>query len=297
MASMVGSSAGAGLVRSCEGGDWMVASRPADGVELLRAWFGGRAYARHRHDTYAISVTESGVQAFDYRGRIERSLPGEVVVLHPDEMHDGRPGTAVGFGYREVYVDPAWIAEAVRTITGAPGHLPFVRRPVTASESLAATVTAAFHTALEPLALDTVVLRLAEGLLDAEADHRVSRAPVRVDRPAVGRARAYLERHRTVVRSAELEAVSGLDRYDLARQFRAVHGTSPYRFSVLRRLDYARGRLGDGTPLAGIALDAGFTDQAHFTRMFRSAFGLTPGRYLALRRSAASPSSGRVRAR
>ena len=106
-----------------------------------------------------------------------------------------------------------------------------------------------------------------------------------------------LESRRTVVRSAELEAVSGLDRYDLARQFRAVHGTSPYRFSVLRRLDYARGRLGDGTPLAELALDAGFTDQAHFTRMFRSAFGLTPGRYLALRRGAASPSSGRVRPR
>ena len=72
----------------------MVASRPVEGVELLRAWFGGRAYARHRHDTYAISVTEAGVQAFDYRGRVEQSLPGEVVVLHPDEMHDGRPGTA-----------------------------------------------------------------------------------------------------------------------------------------------------------------------------------------------------------
>jgi AraC-like DNA-binding protein len=82
--------------------------------------------------------------------------------------------------------------------------------------------------------------------------------------------------------------VSGLDRYDLARQFRGAHGTSPYRYSVLRRLDYARGRLGDGTPLAELALDAGFTDQAHFTRMFRSAFGLTPGRYLALRRGAGS---------
>src|SRR5262245_20490729 len=125
MPSMVGRSAGEGLVRSCEARDWMIESRPGEGVELLRAWFGGRAYARHRHDTYAISVTEAGLQTFDYRGRVEQSLPGQVVVLHPDEMHDGRPGTDGGFGYRIVYVDPSRIAAAVRTILGSPAPLPF----------------------------------------------------------------------------------------------------------------------------------------------------------------------------
>jgi len=261
----------------------MVASPSVEGVELLRAWFGGRAYARHRHDTYAISVTEAGVQAFDYRGRAEQSLPGEVVVLHPDEMHDGRPGTAAGFGYREVYVDPARIADAVREISGGAAPLPFVGRPVMRSETLARAVSAAFGASLEPLAIDVLVLQLAEGLLDAQADRPVARAPLRLNRPALERARAYLEARRTVVRSAELETVAGLGRYELARQFRVAHGTSPYRYSLLRRLDHARQRLGDGTPLAELALEAGFTDQAHFTRMFRSAFGLTPGRYLALR--------------
>jgi AraC-like DNA-binding protein len=294
MAPMVGRSAGTGLVRSCEDGDWIVASRPVDGVELLRAWFGGRAYARHRHDTYAISVTEAGVQTFEYRGRVEQSRPGEVVVLHPDEMHDGRPGTAAGFGYREVYVDPGRIADAVRTITGSAAPLPFVRRPVTDSASLARAVTAAFGASLEPLALDTLVLQLAEGLLDAQADRPVARAPLRLDRAALERARAYLDDRRTVVRSAELETVSGLGRYELARQFRVAHGTSPYRYSLLRRLDFARQRLGDGTPLAELALEASFTDQAHFTRMFRSAFGLTPGRYLALRRGGGPRSAARV---
>ena len=105
MVSTVGLAAVEGLERSCGGTDWAITSQPGEGVELLRAWFGGRAFARHRHDTYAIGVTETGVQTFDYRGRVERSTPGEVVVLHPDEMHDGRAGTDAGFGYRIVYVD------------------------------------------------------------------------------------------------------------------------------------------------------------------------------------------------
>ena len=283
MAPRVERSAGEGLVRSCDGGDWVCAYEPVEGVELLRAWFAGRGFTKHRHDTYAIGVTEAGVQTFDYRGRVERSTPGQVVVLHPDEMHDGRAGTEAGFGYRIVYVEPARIAAAVRTIRGRPAPLPFVREPVSNSRTLARAVTAAFRSASEPLALDALVLRLAEGLIEGDPDSPAARPPRRLDHAALERARAFLDGRRAVVRSVELEAVTGLSRYELARQFRVSYGTSPYRYSLMRRLDFARNRLRDGMPLAELALAAGFADQAHFTRMFRSAFGVTPGRYARLR--------------
>src|SRR5262252_5103305 len=273
---MLGRSAGEGLVRSCVRGDWVHTRRPGDGVELMRAWFGGRAYERHRHDTYAISVTEAGVQTFDYRGKVERALPGEVVVLHPDEMHDGRPGTRAGFGYRIVYVEPAKIAAAVRAVCGRPAPLPFLPEPVSGNPILAQAVTAAFRQAPEPLALDALVLRLAEGLVSGDAASDAARLSPRLDHPALERARAFLDERHAVVRSAELEAVTGLDRYELARQFRASYGTSPYRYSLMRRLDFARSGLRDGTPLADLALAAGFTDQAHFTRLFRATLGVTP---------------------
>jgi AraC-like DNA-binding protein len=86
------------------------------------------------------------------------------------------------------------------------------------------------------------------------------------------------------VRSADLEAVSGLSRYELARQFRVAYGTSPHRYLLMRRLDLARRRLRQGVPLAELALAAGFADQAHFTRTFRSAVGIPPGRYARLHR-------------
>jgi AraC-like DNA-binding protein len=278
MARRVGRSAGEGLERSCGAGDWVRGRAPVGGVELLRAWFGGRAYARHRHDTYAIGVTEAGVQVFDYRGRVERSTPGEVVVLHPDEAHDGRAGGGDGFGYRIVYVEPARIAAAVRAIRGHAAPLPFVREPVSRSSTLARAVTAAFRVAPEPLALDALVLRLAEGLVEGDPDSQPVGAP-RLDQAALDRARAFLDGRRAIVRSTELESVTGLSRYELARQFRVRYGTSPYRYSLMRRLDFARGRLRGGTPLADLALAAGFADQAHFTRMFKAAYGLTPARY------------------
>jgi AraC-like DNA-binding protein len=255
----------------------------------LQAWFSGRGYVKHRHDTYAICLTEVGVQDFDYRGKAERSRPGQVVVLHPDEAHDGRAGAAEGFGYRQVYVDPACIADAVTAIRGRAGALPFVREPVSQSPTLAAAVTDAFRSPLEPLARDALVVRLAQGLLQLDPDAHSARAPGRLDHAALARGRAYLDTQQASVPSADLEGVTGLNRYELARQFRAWYGTSPHRYALMRRLDFARAQLRRGTPLVDVALGVGFADQPHFTRMFRSAYGVTPGRYWQLTNPRAHP--------
>jgi AraC-like DNA-binding protein len=281
MAASLNDAAGAGLERPCEPAEWVDAARPVDGVELFRARLRGRPYGRHRHDVYAIGVTEEGVQAFDYRGTVEHSLPGQVYVLHPDELHDGRAEGPGLFGYRQLYVSPDLITAAVLTLTGRQGPLPFAP-PVIDDPVLAGVVRTAFAGPPEPMAFDDLVVRLAEGLLRASAASLASPVSCRVDLPAVERGRDYLRSRLTMVQSSELEAVTGLDRYQFARQFRAAYGTSPYRYSVMRRLDVARTWLREAQPLAQTAAEAGFADQAHFTRTFKAAFGMTPGRYLRL---------------
>jgi AraC-like DNA-binding protein len=283
-----------GLERSCRDTiDWIASARRADGIELFRAWFAGEAYQTHRHDTYAVGVTDSGVQVFDYRGAVHISTPGNVVVLYPDELHNGRAGTADGFGYRIVYVEPALLSDALRAIRGRPYPLPFVREPVSTNAALSRALARAFRAPLESLAIDGLVVDLARGLIAGEPGGATPPSSRPVDVRAVNRARQFLDAERTrVVRSDELEAITGLTRYDLCRQFRILYGTSPHRYLVMRRLQFARERIHQEHPLVDVALEAGFADQPHFTRVFKSAFGLTPARYRALTKAARS--GGRV---
>jgi AraC-like DNA-binding protein len=229
-------------------------------------------------------VTTGGVQAFYYRGTTETSTTGQVVVLHPDELHDGYAATDAGYGYRQIYIEPALIFEAVQVLRGRPCSLPFVRNPVVTSSKLSQAVTGAFEGRREPIAIDGLIVQVAEGLLEADRSGTVISIPRHLDVAAVRRACQFLDAEKTrVVRSAELEAVTGLTRYDLARQFRLVCGTSPYHYLLMRRLDAARQQLTGLRPLGEVARGAGFADQAHFTRMFKAAFGLTPAQYRALR--------------
>src|SRR5262249_60740093 len=155
------------------------------------AGFCGRGCGTHGHDTSAVGRTDVGVQAFDYRGVAEASTPGQVVVLHPDEAHDGRAGTRDGFGYRIVYVAPARIHEAARAIGGRPCPLPFVREPVATNQALAAAIEAAFRFDPEPLAIDGLVLGLTEALLDADPSCRQEPTPGSLDERALSRPRAF----------------------------------------------------------------------------------------------------------
>jgi len=282
MDSMRARSAGEGLERSCtRPADWIASATPVGGVELFQAWFSGEAYRKHRHDTYAVGVTDRGVQVFDYRGAVRTSMPGDVVVLYPDEPHDGRAGTPDGFGYRIVYVEPSRLAEALRVLRGRPGPLPFVREPVSTNGALSSGLERAFRDPLEPLGADGLVVDLASALLVAESGGQPGKT--RIDVLMMERVRQFLDAERTrVVRSAELESLTGLSRYDVARQFRAAFATSPHRYLVMRRLALAREDIARGRPLVEVAQDVGFADQAHLTRAFRAAFGLTPGRYRAL---------------
>ena len=78
----------------------------------------------------------------------------------------------------------------------------------------------------------------------------------------------------------ELAALAGVHPTHLLRTFRRHHGTTIANYVRERRIQWARTQVASAKrPLAAIALDAGFADQSHFTRVFRRAFGETPGEY------------------
>lgn len=263
-------------------GDFIRIDAPEGGVQRLVAGFHGHAYDPHRHETYAIGVTRAGAQGFRYRGTGRVSHAGQIMVLHPDEMHDGRSEAAEGFVYHMVYIEPALVAAA----GGIGGPLPFVPDAVlrdAAITTLLAELYESFPAPLEPLERDAFVARLAE-LLRARSD---SHAPERARDPIAGtrlaRVMAFIrECHADPIVSEDLERVAGIDRFEIARQFRRVNGTSPHRYLIGRRLEAARARILDGEPLAAVASRTGFADQSHMTRHFKARFGMTPGRFAAL---------------
>lgn len=77
---------------------------------------------------------------------------------------------------------------------------------------------------------------------------------------------------------SRLASECGLSVRHFARAFRRSTGVAPHRWLLNYRIERAKDLLRVGEwSLASIAADCGFADQSHFTRVFTTIAGLTPG--------------------
>jgi AraC family transcriptional regulator len=92
------------------------------------------------------------------------------------------------------------------------------------------------------------------------------------------RVRAYVDNNlQRTIHIRDLSAVARRSPAHFSRKFKLAVGESPHAYVVRRRLAKACHLMISGrASLSEIALNAGFSDQAHLCRLFRQAFGQSP---------------------
>ncbi|WP_296233934.1 AraC family transcriptional regulator [uncultured Pseudomonas sp.] len=264
---------------------WVDLKQDADtGIEVIRAHFEGHAYDPHWHDSYLIGFTEQGVQQFHCRRALFSSVPGQTFFLEPGDIHDGHAPTPGGFTYSTLYLQPAWLEDALPALfEQAPANcLPGVPRTQPDDPGLLPCIANALQALsdgeprmVRDAALDALLERISRSL------HWRQRLPGNPQIPRVAlRAREYLHAHfQQNIGLDELARACGVDRFRLSRAFKAAFGIAPHGYLIQLRLVRARRLLAIGTAPAEVASDLGFADQSHLGRWFRRANGLTPGAY------------------
>lgn len=211
----------------------------------------GETLGRHRHDCGFAALVLSGsyIEAGD-RGRM-RVAAGDVILHGPYESHLN----TVARGGAEVLVLP-WtdaIASPLGSVDDADAIARLAERDIRQASAL---LRAGLRTS--SVAADDWPDRLA--------------ADLRRD-PNLG--------------LKEWAGHAGLRPETISRGFRRAFGVSAVEFRMRSRLLKALADISDDSPLAGVALDSGFADQAHFNRSFRDLTGMAPRHWLASRMAAA----------
>jgi hypothetical protein len=80
----------------------------------------------------------------------------------------------------------------------------------------------------------------------------------------------------TVVSAFLEQDVSGASKRTVRRHVSQVTGLSPNFLSQIERAKYAAKLLQKGVPIAKVAIDAGYSDQAHMTKSVKKIMGSTP---------------------
>ncbi len=110
---------------------------------------------------------------------------------------------------------------------------------------------------------------------------RAAAAPDGLSHARIRRLLEYIEAH--LGEDLSLQAMAAeidLSPLYLSRAFRTIVGQSPHQYVVNRRVERAKRLLCDtDTPIADIALAAGFSSQSHLSNWFRRLVGVSPAVY------------------
>lgn len=244
------------------------------GLHIFETTYGaGARIPPHRHECPSLFMPLGGRFVEGCAGTVRSYEAGDVGYHPPDEPHWLQTHGAGARGFA-VEVGADW-----RRTLG--NQLTWDAVPRDLSQSRVSWLLGRLH--LELYAYDTARPLVVEALgveLGAELHATHVHAGRRPPRWFAAACDALRDRLQERVSLAELSSVAGVTPVAVIKGFRRHAGRTPGEYVRLLRLDRARRAIaGTDRPLTAIALDAGFYDQGHFSRAFKTALGVPPSVY------------------
>lgn len=258
---------------------------PAAPLECLSARFRRHAYAPHTHDSFVVGTIISGCETFMINGSRCYAGPGDLCLVSPGVVHDGRPA-ADGYAYRITYPTTDYLLDVTSDAAGRrlPGT-PSFPDPIVHDPELARVLAAGHHLAEErgdSLEADEFLLEFFVRLLSRHGRTTGPGAAAPGESGPVSRAMDYLDAHfAEMVDLITLAGIAGIPRTRLIRAFNRQVGLTPHAWLTDRRVRHARVMLATGAPPAAVAAACGFYDQSHLNRAFKARVGVAPGAFQA----------------
>lgn len=254
-------------------------------VESRRACHSRVCYRPHHHPTFSIGAVDGGSSVFT--GAADGPLPlhpGTLVFVPAGRTHACNPASDMAWSYQMLQIDAGWLqtvrqeyteahsmgVEPVRIVNNPATYLRFCR------------LNALLFSEADLHEKEAALIEFI-GESDSEQGLRIETRNVSVSlaaqiQPALDCLRSMPEGSMGLV---ELARLAGLSRYQLIRAFNAVTGLTPHAWQLNERINLARQRIRNGDDFADLAQYLGFSDQAHFQRVFKAYAGVTPGRFRA----------------
>lgn len=241
-------------------------------MEVMAIQQMARPFPIHFHDTYVIEMVVEGIDTCIFDNECAYAREGDIFVISPFQAHSGGNYGTDRIAYLSAYPSQRRLDEisAKFNLREAAFDRNVIRDPIL-SKSLQDAHQSAVHDRKE----EPLELALAE-LIDRHAARKSNRPGEKTMHDA---AAVMLDRCRENRSVEDWAHHFGYSPFHFLRRFTRFTGMTPHRFLNAARIDWARKMLRAGARTSLVAVEAGFYDQAHFTKVFHSVVGMTPGDY------------------
>ena len=228
----------------------------------------------HSHRRALFCMAIEGAYTARYGPRTCTCEPSSLLFYAPDELHSDQFHDSGG-RFFIIEIDPWWLEQARGQAAIIDSSSDFSGGDLTLF---------ALNLYKEFLEADDVSPLIVEGLMLAliGKTSRSARATMATHAPGwLERAKELMrDRFRETLTLAEIANEVGVNPTYLSRVFQQQYNLTIGEYLRRLRIEFAcHALITSNTPLCQIALAAGFSDQSHFTRLFKRHMGLPPAKY------------------
>lgn len=245
----------------------------SDVSEIAVIWSDHIFFSPHSHDEYVLSHNISGHERLKLdRANIE-APQGSTTFYNPGQIQSGDGADFIVSIYlQEKFFQKSQLSN---------GTFEF-RKPVICDRQLGRLFQSLISLSFDrhaSLTIDETILAILDhashrGIVSTTIGESVAHASI-----AAEAKRILLSHLDTALNLTELSEQMSIDKPSLVRAFTKEIGVPPMTWQRAKRIELARGLLRKGLSPSDVAYRTGFADQAHLTRWFTRAYGITPARF------------------
>ncbi len=260
-------------------------------VELRQVLDGRKvSYAPHSHQEWSIGAILEGQSEFLCADRLHAAERGALVMMNPDVVHACNPRQDSPWAYYMMHLDKDWLATLLFShgIRQTQDWQNTVADTLLSAQTYQAFVDVCDALMATDLASAEKRQRLEAVLVDVftqlESDNSQSATAL----PANNLYQVAHYLHQYCLQDTSIEQISaefGFSTGYLVRAFKRHFNMTPHAYRLNRRIQLGQQALKQGQAIAYVAQTIGFSDQAHFQRVFKQRVAATPDQY---RRSVSS---------
>ncbi|MEH6533791.1 MAG: AraC family transcriptional regulator [Photobacterium frigidiphilum] len=249
-----------------------------DDINLIDAHYQSFSFKRHYHLDYHLGLITQGQQQYFFNGAKHVAGPGQMVIMPPDEIHDGQPKENTGYRVKVFSISPDWLTQQAEAVSGKDLFC-FPQHKI-ADHQFFQQLTH-LHTQLDnplasQLAKDSLPIEYFSYLL-THYGKVTEHTATKLGTKDLRQLRDYFMTHLDQKISLnDLATLCDLSPSQLLRQFKKTTGITPYAWLARLRLEHAMALLRAGFNSTEVAYHVGFYDQAHFANTFKQTFGIAP---------------------
>jgi AraC-like DNA-binding protein len=237
------------------------------------------SYKKHAHEEYSIGLVDQGRSFFWYEGKVDEIYPKTMVFLPSDVIHACNPINRDLWKYKMLFINQDWVQGFMKSKGSCVFNNPIVKDVSACGNfQMVSRMMESLKSNASPLEKEAIILAVFEQSLGGE--QKTCDMNCKKEQPKLKIIKEYLHSYFLAkVTLDQLEQVSGLNKFHIIRLFKEAFKIPPHTYQTLLRVNYAKKALCQQRQLAEVALEAGFYDQSHFIKVFKSYTGITPDKY------------------